>query len=449
MHCLIPQLLLSLVAQWYKPAMSFLGKIHDLSLEYPDVLFAIVDMDESPALVTHLDMIAQPGMRLYERQGDILQTATDITGITVFNNTVELETILRFELEKRGARKVDVADNPAASADALVQQAIHLSRPGAAGKASDGSSEAASIRGALKLRPAGASDATASPSASYRYFPNTAYELFRTTANMPVIESKIVSFAQNNAPCTLTPEQEASIKALIKSVSEASDNGVFVAKTSFTFEDGQLDTLEAMLVAWPRDLRFPVLDIFRIVLLHPLGRAHFVNSPIIPQLIKEASAADAPFPFQFMTFKALSNLFDSSVTAQLVIELFESVLALCSSLVASTNKNLQLTIATLLLNYSTFLVQKKYDDSVYNPTPLLDLFTSLLQQSPALSDDSLFRVIISIATMHLNSEVTKKRSAELLTLINRHVEILKSSSPTISENTATAASELKALLDRS
>lgn len=451
------QLFLSLVAQWYKPAMSFLGKVHDLSLEYPDVLFAIVDMDESPALVTHLGMMAQPGMRLYERKGEKLQTATDITGITAYNNPAELETIIRFELEKRGARKVAVEANPAAAADAIIQQAIHLSRPGGAPSSSGGSGDAAAdVRGALKLRPLASASSSSVPApaapSKYKYFPNTAYELFRTVSNLPTIETKIFSFAQNNAPCTLTTEQSASIKnliALIDSSVDTANGGIFNGGSKFVFEDGQLDTLEAMLVAWPREVRFPILDIFRIVLLHPIGRAHFVGSPIIPQLIKESTAADAPFPFQFMTFKALSNLFDSSVTDQLVIDLFESVLTLCGHLAPSTNKNLQLASTTLLLNYCTFLVHKKYNDSVYNPTPLLDVFTNMLEQSPALSDDSLFRIVIAIGTMHLNSEVVRKRTGSLLALIDRHADSLKAASPAITEHTSTAIRELHELVSSS
>lgn len=435
-----PQLFLSLVAQWYKPAMSFLGKVHDISLEYPDVVFAIVDMDESPALVTHLGMMAQPGMRLYERKGEQLQTATDITGITAYNNPAELETIIRFELEKRGARKVAVEANPAAAADAIVQQAIHLSKPGGS-----------SGTGALKLRPLAAPGPSApSPAApsQYAYFPNTAYELFRTVSNLATIETKIFSFAQNNAACSLTPEQSASIKNLIALIDSSVDsaNGVFNGGSKFVFEDGQLDTLEAMLVAWPRDVRFPILDIFRIVLLHPIGRAHFVGSPILPQLIKESTASDAPFPFQFMTFKALSNLFDSVVTAQLVIDLFESALALCAHLASSANKNLQLASTTLLLNYCTFLIHNKYNDSVYNPTPLLDVFANILEQAPTLSDDSLFRIVIALATMHLNSEVAQKRTESLLTLVDRHAESLKSATPPITEHTSKAVAELQELV---
>lgn len=425
--------------------MSFLGKIHDLSLEYPDVVFAIVDMDESPALVSHLGMIAQPGMRLYERNGEQMQKATDITGITVFNNTAELETIIRFELEKRGAKRVDVEANPAATADAIIQQAIHLSKPGGA---SNQSSDASSVLGTLKLRPLASNSPTAAPSQpKHKYFPNTSYELYRAVTNLNAIQTKILSFADNNAPCTLTAEQVKIVQDLVSLISSVTDaSGSFNPPSNFNFEDGQLETLEAMLIAWPRDLRFPVLDIFRIALLHPVGRAHFVNSHIIPQLIKEAAAADAPFPFQFMTFKVISNLFDSAVTAQLVIDVFEASLSLCRHLASSSNKNLQVASATLLLNYTTFLVQKKYDDSVYNPTPLLDVLAETLNQSPSLSDDSLFRISIALATLHLNSEVAKKRTNELLTLVEKHAETLKTATPSISEHTSTAIREFRELV---
>lgn len=463
-------MLVTLVAQWYKPVMSFLGKIHDLSMEYPSVVFAIVDMDESPALVSHLGMMAQPGMRLYQREGAEMKKATDITGLNAFNNTTELETILRFEMEKRGALRVDVAANPAALANQIIQQAIHLARPGGnsnqpsestvSSQPSESGEKPTSQIGTLKLRPQNGTNSPASrssasahhnepapPKSKYKYFPCTSFELFRTVANMPAIESKIESFAANNAPCTLTAEQTSHIKSLIASIVSSTENGSFTSKSTFQFEDGQLETLEAMLLAWPREVKFPVLDIFRIVLLHPIGRAHFVESPIIPQLLREATASDAPFPFQFMVFKAVCNLFDSNVTAQLVINLFETALGLCRSLATSTNKNLQLSAASLMLNYATFLVQKGFGDDVYNPTPFLDVLVEILTQSPSLSDDALFRMTIAQATMHSTSAISKGRSKEILTLIDKHAELLKTATPPITEHTSTAIAEFHKLCE--
>jgi len=427
-------MLVTLVAQWYKPVMSFLGKIHDLSLEYPDVVFAIIDMDESRDLVRHIGMIEQPGMRLYLRG----EKATEFSGINVFNNPPELDTILRFELEKRGAKRVDVVQQQQQQQQqsSIIQQAIQLARPGGA---------------PLKLRPT-STDSSSSvdsphstlPSSSpfpFKYFAILEYQLFSTASNMSLIESKILSFSDSIPACKLDSNQLSTLKALILVLSDDS------RYSSSNFEEGQLELLTAMLETWPVENLFPVLDLFRLALLHPIGRAFFLHSPIIPRIIDTAKTA--PFPYQFMAFKSISNLFDSRITKQLVINLFESVLSLCSHLASSSNKNLQLAMSTLLLNYSTFLMKEGIDDSVYTPAPLINVIKDILSQTSSLSDDALFRICVALANVHLNSKASRETIASLLPSIQKHAEQLKTTTPPITEHTSLVVSDLSTMTSSS
>jgi hypothetical protein len=421
-------MLVTLTAQWYKPVMSFLGKIHDLSMEYPSVLFAIIDLDESRPLVQHLQFLEQPGMRLYLKG----ERATEFSGISVFNNPPELETILRFELEKHGAQRVEV-NTP--DVTGIIQQAIQLAKPGASQT--------------LKLRPQGSGASNGSdttPSApvapAYRYFPNREYQLFPSTANITTVEAKLISFASTNPQCHLNPEQVQLVQGLVKVLS---DEGHY---STSNFEDGQLEILAQMLETWPVDTAFPVLDLLRLALVHPIGRAYFLHSSLIPSLLQKAQDKDSnvPFAYQFMTFKAISNLFDSRITKQLIINLFESALSLCTHVASSTNKNLQLVSSTLLLNYVTFLLKEGITDDVYQPTPLLDVLEAILTQTASQSDDATFRLAIAIGTLHMASNTARQRSKQLLTLLIQHAEALKAATPTISEHTAVAVQDLSNLV---
>lgn len=423
-------MLVTLIAQWYKPAMSFLGQLDDLSREYPSVLFALIDLDESLPLVRHLGFLEQPGMRVYLKG----QKATEISGLTVFNNPAELDTILRFELEKRGAVKVDVMKPDVAG---IIQQAMQLARPGGHNTGNT-----------LKLRPGPSTDEAteaaisaavkAAPAPKYTYLPNREYQMFASTANMAVIETKTISFSQTHPECHLSDEQLANVKGLIAILSEAD-------KYSFSnFEDGQLEVLQTMLQQWPTEHLFPVLDLLRLALVHPIGRAYFLHSPIIPSILQ--TAKNAPFPYQFMAFKAICNLFDSRITKQLVINLFEAALSLCSHLASSTNKNLQLVSSTLLLNYTTFLIKEGITDDVYQPTPLLNVINALLVETKPQSDDAVFRLAISVGSLHMFSKIAQERTKSLIDLLNQHAEALKAATPPLSEHSKVALAELASLL---
>jgi hypothetical protein len=421
-------MLVTLVAQWYKPVMSFLGKIHDLSMEYPDALFAIIDLDESKELVKHLGFLDQPGMRLYLKG----QKVTEFSGMNTFNNPPELETILRFEIEKQGVLRVEAPQQPDVAG--IIQQAIQLAKPGA--------------QTTLKLRPSADSVSSASPSSpstpslpKYRYFPNVEYQAFTATSNMTIIETKTLSFAENNASCSLTSEQVSLFKGLIGILSDEK------RYSSSNFEDGQLELLRQMLETWPVELLFPVLDLFRLAVCHPIGRAFFLNSPIIPKIIENAK--EAPFPYQFMAFKTICNLFDSRITKQLVINLFESVISLCNHLASNTNKNLQLVSSTLLLNYVTFLTKEGINDEIYPPSPLINALKAILTETQLQSDDAIFRIAIAVGTLHLHSPTAKQATPNLLNLLNQHAEILRTATPPLTEHTSTALVDLATMLSSS
>jgi hypothetical protein len=233
---------------------------------------------------------------------------------------------------------------------------------------------------------------------------------------MMMIQDKILGFAKDNPACTLTEEEMSLVKGLIVVLADES------RYSSSNFEDGQLELLQKMLETWPRDTLFPVLDLFRLAVLHPIGRASFVRSNLIATLL--GKALDAPFPYQFMVFKMICNLFDSRITKQLVLDLFEKTLNLCSHLSSTTNKNLQLVISTTLVNYATFFIKQDISDDVFPPTPILSVLSGLLSQNSHHSDDAVFRYAIALGTLCIHSPIAKREGLSgLLSLLQGQKEV--------------------------
>lgn len=476
--------MVTLIAQWYKPVMEFLGTIHDLSLQYASVAFAIIDIDQCPAVVSHLGIAAQPGIVVYWRK----KQAAVLSGLNAFHNTTELENILRFELEQRGAKKG--APVPKPDIQGIVQQAVHLSRVNASPTEPGQPTSAPSTLPTLRLRNQSSDSAPASglsgepgvaalPATSertFQYLPNRQYELFATTANMKVIETKMKELGRGK----MTPEDETLLSGLVAVLADDS------RYSSSNFEDGQLEWLGRVLEEWPVAEAYAGMDLMRLAVLHPIGRASFLRSPaLLSSLIEKAHSA--PFAYQFMTFKMLANLFASRVAKQMILDLFEKILSLTQHLLLASsptlsssssthksssetahthqpgpttpatpsnglNKNLQLTITAVLLNYATFFLLERITDDIFPPTPLMNVISLLFQAhsapipasqavssaaspqtstapavAPLLSEDALFRALIAIGTLALHSPLARPLIASLIHNHTQYFRNLESS----------------------
>lgn len=445
--------------------MEFLGTIHDLSLQYASVAFGIIDIDQCPALVSHLGIAAQPGIVIYWRQ----KQAALLSGLNAFHNTTELEAILRFELEQRGAKKEAAAARP--DVQGIIQQAVHLTRVNQPSTDPAQPASGSPSGPLLKLRSVNPSSsanameqslpseisATAPSHANMQYLPNRQYELFSTTTNMKVIESKTKELGKNK----MTEEEVLLFTGLLGVLADESKY------SSSNFEDGQLEWLERALNEWPVQEAYVLVDVLRMAVLHPLGRAHFLRTPFfIPRLIENAH--HAPFAYQFMTFKVLANLFASRVAKQMILEIFEKILSLISHLLLASapntstsssvplstptqaptaplpasaaspspsgglNKNLQLVISAVILNYSTFFLVEHITDDIFPPKPLVNTLSMLfLAHTPAgtganaasassqgtgtptasaaqgLTDDAVFRAFLALGTLACHSPLSR------------------------------------------
>ncbi|KAI5056625.1 hypothetical protein GOP47_0028443 [Adiantum capillus-veneris] len=126
--------------------------------------------------------------------------------------------------------------------------------------------------------------------------------------------------------------------------------------------DDSLLPLQKLLLAWPSSLLFPVIDILRMVLLHPKGAdlcAQYAESgkDILKRCLQRA--CEPPDANQLMGIRAAVNCFRHSILKKWVSSSRSEILDLFADCHMSTKQNIRIAYSTLLLNYGVHLIDTK------------------------------------------------------------------------------------------
>ena len=103
-------------------------------------------------------------------------------------------------------------------------------------------------------------------------------------------------------------------------------------------------------------MRFPALDITRLAIRHQPINAHFCRdvTGFFPNIVSSLTP-EAPVANQMLALRILCNAFNQSDGVQRLVALREDVIGAGLSLQSSANKNVQIALASVLLNYSVAL----------------------------------------------------------------------------------------------
>mmetsp|Transcript_28111 Transcript_28111/g.81064 ORF Transcript_28111/g.81064 Transcript_28111/m.81064 type:complete len:740 (-) Transcript_28111:142-2361(-) len=148
------------------------------------------------------------------------------------------------------------------------------------------------------------------------------------------------------------------------SATEAEYLGDAVAKLksnvmSAEFRNCERDVIHVKLRDWPSSQLFPVIDLWRLFLVHPQSADYFKGSdrgtPFITQVVGLLSS-DASGALGLCSARYLANLFIYQTNRYAVFDKREFVLkALEPVLAATTNKHTRVACASLLLNFAIVL----------------------------------------------------------------------------------------------
>ncbi|KAJ4844454.1 hypothetical protein Tsubulata_028947 [Turnera subulata] len=174
------------------------------------------------------------------------------------------------------------------------------------------------------------------------------------------------------------------------------------------FADVDVALFLKLLKSWPLAMIFPVIDILRMTVLHPDGASKLFKqandeNDFLMELVKRASANPPLAPNLLTSIRLVTNLFRNSCYHDWLQKHRSEILDAFSSCSASTNKNLQLSYATMILNYAVLLIEKKDQEG---QSQVLSAALEIAE-GENLDIDSKFRALVAIGSLMLDGLVRR------------------------------------------
>ncbi|KAF6166573.1 hypothetical protein GIB67_005435 [Kingdonia uniflora] len=252
--------------------------------------------------------------------------------------------------------------------------------------------------------PSRASGASLKP--IYKHIPKKGM-LFFDVAQFDGILKKIVEF---NSTLLSDPEQknmsltEVELSGISTIVKILKDTSHYHCST---FADVDIVLLLRLLKSWPVAMLYPVLDVLRMVILHPDGASLLFKHTkdgydILMATITKVTTTPALAANLLTITRAVTNLFKESCFSQWLQMHCSEVLDSLSSCLAS-NKNVQLSYSTLLLNYAVLSIEKRDQDS---QSQVLSAAFAVVEEE-SLDVDSKFRCLVAVGSLMLEGSMKK------------------------------------------
>uniref|UniRef100_A0A5B7C275 Putative phospholipase A-2-activating protein n=1 Tax=Davidia involucrata TaxID=16924 RepID=A0A5B7C275_DAVIN len=242
---------------------------------------------------------------------------------------------------------------------------------------------------------------------TYKHIPKKGMLLF-DVAQFDGILKKISEF--NNALLSDPEKKSLSLTEL-----EISRLGAIVKILKDTshyhcsrFSDVDVALLLKLIKSWPLAMIFPVIDILRMIVLHPDGATILLKhvndeNDILMEMIKKVTTSP-PLPTNLLTsIRAVTNLFKNSCCYQWLQKHRGEILDAFSSCYSSSNKNVQVSYSTLILNYAVLLIENKDQEG---QSQVLSAALEIAEEEN-LEVDSKFRALVAIGSLMLEGLVRR------------------------------------------
>ncbi|KAI3985906.1 hypothetical protein MKX01_038988 [Papaver californicum] len=172
-----------------------------------------------------------------------------------------------------------------------------------------------------------------------------------------------------------------------------------------TFADVDIALLLKTLKCWPVAMMFPVMDVLRMIILHPDGARLLqqyikVGNDFLMETIKKVTTAPALAGNLLTSTRVVTNLFKQSSFHEWLQGNRSEVLDVFSSCCSSSNKNVQLSYSTLILNYAVLLIEKKDQEG---QSQVLSAAIEIAEGS--VDVDSKFRALVAVGSLMLEGLV--------------------------------------------
>ncbi|KAL8143565.1 hypothetical protein V2J09_016597 [Rumex salicifolius] len=175
-----------------------------------------------------------------------------------------------------------------------------------------------------------------------------------------------------------------------------------------TFADVDIDLLLKLLDSWQVSMLFPVIDLVRMIILHPDGATKLlkhinVGNDALLSTVRKVTVDPANAANLLTSLRLVVNLFKDSCHHQWLQNYRSEVLDAFSNSHASSNKNVQLAYSTLILNYAVLLITKKDEEGQSQ------LLSAALEVAEAenLDMEPKYRALVAIGSLMLEGAVKK------------------------------------------
>ncbi|RWR72325.1 phospholipase A-2-activating protein isoform X1 [Cinnamomum micranthum f. kanehirae] len=175
---------------------------------------------------------------------------------------------------------------------------------------------------------------------------------------------------------------------------------------STTFADTDIALLVKLLKSWPPAMMFPVIDILRMVVLHPDGASSLAKhiedgNDMLLETFKKATEEPA-LPGNLLTItRLMTNIFKNPYFHQWLQLHRSEILDALSCCCSSSNKNVNLSYSTLVLNYAVLLIEKRDQEG---QAQVLSAALEMAEEGNQ-DPDSKFRALVVIGSLMLEGLV--------------------------------------------
>jgi phospholipase A-2-activating protein len=178
--------------------------------------------------------------------------------------------------------------------------------------------------------------------------------------------------------------------------------------------------IDRKLLKWPHKNLFPVIDLLRLIVLTPPGAKHYAqeftehNYDIMAEMLSivKQNYSDNVLNMLFMRFAANMLVHNSSIALRHVTDLNR----LITSFAKSDNKNIQMSLATLLLNLCVHYRARTGPEAAQVQDTLLANIATML--SIAIDHALIYRLLVAAGTLLDGSTLELRKKAEQYKIVD-------------------------------
>ncbi|TMW57534.1 hypothetical protein Poli38472_003459 [Pythium oligandrum] len=254
---------------------------------------------------------------------------------------------------------------------------------------------------------------------TYKFFPVRSYSTFETI-KIAKLMSTVRQFNDQVPETDKLSEQELNeLDQIAKTVQDTQ----FYHSSTFTVR--QVEALKSVTARWATDHVFPVLDLLRLVLVHPQGPPALGNVAL-EKIVTRAlhlgvdPSTSVPNATRMLSLRVLANLFYHKEGRAAILSKKDEILSHIMTFSIYYQKTIALSLATLVLNISRLSVETPEQFTSEDLVTIGSSAMELLNGAPSLEDigeDTVLRSLVAVGsvTFHADQDV-KNAMAALLTV---------------------------------